>query len=120
MRGKKAHATQDQPMEVLLSLASNFTTAPVALGISEAMRGILALTAVLVIITRIIGAVTLVAQKIRRCSVSMLGQIFQLIFRHGGRRMNLATFPVPDFWQSRTAQQLPVIISLTIRKIRAD
>jgi len=45
-------------MEVLLSLAPNFTTAPVALGISEAMGGILALTAVLVIITRIIGAVT--------------------------------------------------------------
>ena len=59
MRGKKAHATQDQPMEVLLSLASNFpTTAPVALSISEAMAGILALTAVFVIITRIIGAVT--------------------------------------------------------------
>jgi len=45
-------------MEVLLSLASNFTTAPVALSISEAMAGILALTAVFVIITRIIGAVT--------------------------------------------------------------
>jgi len=58
MRGKKAHATQDQPMEVLLSLASNFTTAPVALSISEAMGGILALTAVLAIITRIIRAVT--------------------------------------------------------------
>ena len=46
------------PTEVLLSLAPKSTTAPVALGISEAIGGIPALTAVLVIITGIIGAVT--------------------------------------------------------------
>ena len=46
------------PMEVLLSLAPKSTTAPVALGISEAIGGIPALTAVLVIMTGIIGAVT--------------------------------------------------------------
>jgi predicted murein hydrolase (TIGR00659 family) len=46
------------PMEVLLSLAPKSTTAPVALGISEAIGGIPALTAVLVILTGIIGAVT--------------------------------------------------------------
>jgi predicted murein hydrolase (TIGR00659 family) len=46
------------PMEVLLSLAPKSTTAPVALGISEAIGGIPALTAVLVIITGVIGAVT--------------------------------------------------------------
>lgn len=46
------------PMEVLLSLAPKSTTAPVALGISEALGGIPALTAVLVILTGIIGAVT--------------------------------------------------------------
>jgi len=46
------------PMEVLLSLAPKSTTAPVALGISEATGGIPALTAVLVILTGIIGAVT--------------------------------------------------------------
>ncbi len=45
------------PMEVLLSLAPKSTTAPVALGISEAIGGIPALTAVLVIMTGIIGAV---------------------------------------------------------------
>ena len=46
------------PLEVLLSLAPKSTTAPVALGISEAIGGIPALTAVLVILTGIIGAVT--------------------------------------------------------------
>ena len=46
------------PMEILLSLAPKSTTAPVALGISEALGGIPALTAVLVILTGIIGAVT--------------------------------------------------------------
>jgi predicted murein hydrolase (TIGR00659 family) len=46
------------PMEVLLSSAPKSTTAPVALGISEAIGGIPALTAVLVIMTGIIGAVT--------------------------------------------------------------
>ena len=46
------------PMEVLLSLAPKSTTAPVALGISEAIGGLPALTAVLVILTGIIGAVT--------------------------------------------------------------
>ena len=46
------------PTEVLLSLAPKSTTAPVALGISEAIGGIPALTAVLVIMTGIIGAVT--------------------------------------------------------------
>ncbi|MGP6086677.1 LrgB family protein [Antarctobacter jejuensis] len=48
----------DLPIEVLLSLAPKSTTAPVALGISEAIGGIPALTAVLVILTGIIGAVT--------------------------------------------------------------
>ncbi|MGJ8623778.1 MAG: LrgB family protein [Yoonia sp.] len=46
------------PTEVLLSLAPKSTTAPVALGISEAIGGLPALTAVLVILTGIIGAVT--------------------------------------------------------------
>jgi len=46
------------PTEVLLSLAPKSTTAPVALGISEALGGLPALTAVLVILTGIIGAVT--------------------------------------------------------------
>lgn len=46
------------PTEVLLSLAPKSTTAPVALGISEAIGGIPALTAVLVILTGIIGAMT--------------------------------------------------------------
>jgi len=46
------------PMEVLLSLAPKSTTAPVVLGISEAVGGLPALTAVLVILTGIIGAVT--------------------------------------------------------------
>ena len=45
------------PNEVLLSLAPKSTTAPVALGISEAVGGIPTLTAVLVILTGIIGAV---------------------------------------------------------------
>lgn len=45
-------------MEVLLSLAPKSTTAPIALGISEAIGGLPALTAVLVILTGIIGAVT--------------------------------------------------------------
>jgi len=43
--------------EVILSLAPKSTTAPVALGISEAVGGLPALTAVLVILTGIIGAV---------------------------------------------------------------
>lgn len=46
------------PTEVLLSLGPKSTTAPVALGISEAVGGIPTLTAVLVILTGIIGAVT--------------------------------------------------------------
>ncbi len=46
------------PTEVILSLAPKSTTAPVALGVSEAVGGIPSLTAVLVIITGIIGAVT--------------------------------------------------------------
>ncbi len=46
------------PLEVLLSLAPKSTTAPVALGISEAIGGVPALTAVLVILTGIIGAMT--------------------------------------------------------------
>ncbi|MAO00613.1 MAG: hypothetical protein CMN16_16250 [Roseovarius sp.] len=45
------------PTEVILSLAPKSTTAPVALGISEAVGGLPALTAVLVILTGIIGAV---------------------------------------------------------------
>ena len=45
------------PAEVILSLAPKSTTAPVALGISEAIGGIPTLTAVLVILTGIIGAV---------------------------------------------------------------
>jgi predicted murein hydrolase (TIGR00659 family) len=45
------------PEEVILSLAPKSTTAPVALGISEAVGGIPTLTAVLVILTGIIGAV---------------------------------------------------------------
>lgn len=44
--------------EVILSLAPKSTTAPVALGISEAIGGLPSLTAVLVILTGIIGAVT--------------------------------------------------------------
>ncbi|MFO7758603.1 MAG: LrgB family protein [Roseovarius sp.] len=43
--------------EVVLSLAPKSTTAPVALGVSEAVGGLPALTAVLVILTGIIGAV---------------------------------------------------------------
>ncbi|MEO1798638.1 MAG: LrgB family protein, partial [Pseudomonadota bacterium] len=43
---------------VLFSLAPKSTTAPVALGIAEAVGGIPTLTAVLVILTGIIGAVT--------------------------------------------------------------
>jgi predicted murein hydrolase (TIGR00659 family) len=46
------------PDEVILSLAPKSTTAPVALGISEAVGGVPTLTAVLVILTGIIGAVT--------------------------------------------------------------
>lgn len=46
------------PDEVLLSLAPKSTTAPVALGISEAIGGIPSLTAVLVILTGVIGAMT--------------------------------------------------------------
>lgn len=43
--------------EVLLSLAPKSTTAPVALGVAEAIGGIPSLTAVLVILTGITGAV---------------------------------------------------------------
>ncbi|MFN2308038.1 MAG: LrgB family protein [Paracoccaceae bacterium] len=46
------------PTEGILSLAPKSTTAPVALGVSEAVGGIPTLTAVLVILTGIIGAVT--------------------------------------------------------------
>ena len=46
------------PTEVILSLAPKSTTAPVALGISEVLGGLPTLTAVLVILTGIIGAVT--------------------------------------------------------------
>ena len=46
------------PAEVILSLAPKSTTAPVTLGVSEAVGGIPSLTAVLVILTGIIGAVT--------------------------------------------------------------
>lgn len=42
--------------EVILSLAPKSTTAPVALGVSEAVGGLPSLTAVLVILTGIIGA----------------------------------------------------------------
>jgi predicted murein hydrolase (TIGR00659 family) len=45
------------PDAVILSLGPKSTTAPVALGISEAIGGIPTLTAVLVILTGIIGAV---------------------------------------------------------------
>ena len=45
------------PVEVILSLAPKSTTAPVALGISEAIGGVPTLTAVLVILTGITGAV---------------------------------------------------------------
>lgn len=45
------------PTEVILSLGPKSTTAPVALGISEAIGGIPSLTAVLVILTGVIGAV---------------------------------------------------------------
>lgn len=45
------------PREVILSLAAKSTTAPVALGISEAVGGLPTLTAVLVILTGIIGAI---------------------------------------------------------------
>ncbi|HSG56817.1 MAG TPA: LrgB family protein [Paracoccaceae bacterium] len=44
--------------EVVLSLAPKSTTAPVALGIAEAIGGVPSLTAVLVILTGIIGAIT--------------------------------------------------------------
>ena len=46
------------PKVVILSLAPKSTTAPVALGISEAVGGQPSLTAVLVILTGIIGAMT--------------------------------------------------------------
>ncbi len=47
----------DLPTEVILSLAPKSTTAPVALGVSEAIGGLPTLTAVLVILTGIIGAI---------------------------------------------------------------
>ncbi|MDX1781506.1 MAG: LrgB family protein [Thalassovita sp.] len=46
------------PDQVILSLSPKSTTAPVALGISEALGGLPTLTAVLVILTGIIGAIT--------------------------------------------------------------
>ncbi|MEL7097885.1 MAG: LrgB family protein [Pseudomonadota bacterium] len=46
------------PAEVILSLAPKSTTAPVALGVAEAVGGVPSLTAVLVILTGVIGAVT--------------------------------------------------------------
>ena len=45
------------PTEVILSLAPKSTTAPVALGVSEVIGGLPSLTAALVILTGIIGAV---------------------------------------------------------------
>lgn len=45
------------PEPVILSLSPKSTTAPVALGISEAVGGIPTLTAVLVILTGVIGAI---------------------------------------------------------------
>jgi predicted murein hydrolase (TIGR00659 family) len=47
----------DLPPEVILSLAPKSTTAPVALGVSEMVGGIPTLTAVLVMLTGVIGAV---------------------------------------------------------------
>lgn len=46
------------PASVIVSISPKSTTAPVALGISEALGGLPTLTAVLVILTGIIGAVT--------------------------------------------------------------
>lgn len=46
------------PESVIVSISPKSTTAPVALGISEALGGLPTLTAVLVILTGIIGAVT--------------------------------------------------------------
>ncbi|MBR9651284.1 LrgB family protein [Thalassovita aquimarina] len=46
------------PDQVIVSLSPKSTTAPVALGISEALGGLPTLTAVLVILTGIIGAIT--------------------------------------------------------------
>ncbi|MFV0334975.1 MAG: LrgB family protein [Tropicimonas sp.] len=46
------------PEAVIISIAPKSTTAPVAIGISEALGGNLTLTAVLVIVTGIIGAIT--------------------------------------------------------------
>jgi predicted murein hydrolase (TIGR00659 family) len=51
----KAFGLSDQ---VIVSLSPKSTTAPVALGISEALGGLPTLTAVLVILTGIIGAIT--------------------------------------------------------------
>ena len=48
----------DLPPEVILSLAPTSTPAPVALGVAEAVGGLPSLTAVLVILTGIIGSVT--------------------------------------------------------------
>lgn len=45
------------PTEVVLSLSPKSTTAPVALGVSEAVGGMPSLTAVFVILTGIIGAI---------------------------------------------------------------
>ncbi|MSU90320.1 LrgB family protein [Rhodobacteraceae bacterium 2CG4] len=45
------------PDEVIVSMSPKSTTAPVAIGISEALGGLPSLTAVLVILTGIIGAV---------------------------------------------------------------
>lgn len=46
------------PVEVLASLAPKSVTTPIAMGIAEKLGGIAALTAVLVILTGIIGAMT--------------------------------------------------------------
>lgn len=46
------------PDQVIVSISPKSTTAPVAIGVSEAMGGLPTLTAVLVILTGIIGAIT--------------------------------------------------------------
>lgn len=49
----------DLPMQVIISISPKSTTAPVALGISEALGGLPTLTAVLVILTGVIGAIAI-------------------------------------------------------------
>lgn len=46
------------PEQVIVSISPKSTTAPVAIGVSEALGGLPSLTAVLVILTGVIGAVT--------------------------------------------------------------